>query len=226
MSDLSPLRDLINLETLDVRYTRVSDLSSLKDLQNLQNLYLSASKISDLSSLIYLKKIQHLRAHSTRICDLTPLHALGDLQLIDISRTLVADLSPVLPLIKKGVPVKWESHGEGILVKGCPFTNPPPEIVQQGNDTILRYFDEREKAGTDQIYEAKLLLIGEGGAGKTTLCRKLFDTTAELPKEQDSTRGIDIKPLYFDIANGKQFRLNIWDFAPAANLRAGDGCPG
>ncbi len=74
--------------------------------------------------------------------------------------------------------------GYGILVEGCPLSTPPVEIVKQGNKAILRYFDEREKAGTDQIYEAKLLLIGEGGAGKTSLCRKLFDTEAELPKKK------------------------------------------
>ncbi|MFN4257393.1 MAG: COR domain-containing protein, partial [Saprospiraceae bacterium] len=56
---------------------------------------------------------------------------------------------------------------------------------------------------------------GEGGAGKTSLCRKLFDPNAALPQEKDRTRGIDIQPMYFDVPGmtGKQFRLNIWDFA-------------
>ncbi|HLP95354.1 MAG TPA: COR domain-containing protein [Saprospiraceae bacterium] len=96
-----------------------------------------------------------------------------------------------------------------------PLTHPPVEIVSQGNAAILRYFEDLEKQGTDQIYEAKLLLIGEGSAGKTTLCRKLFDPNAPLPQEKDRTKGIDIHPLHFDIPakSGKQFRLNIWDFA-------------
>lgn len=92
---------------------------------------------------------------------------------------------------------------------------PPPEIIKQDLPAILRYFEDLEKSGEDQIYEAKLLLIGEGGAGKTTLCRKLFDPEAELPQEKDRTKGIDIHPLYFDIPGreDKPFRLNIWDFA-------------
>ena len=31
-------------------------------------------------------------------------------------------------------------EGNGIYVEDCPLTNPPPEIVKQGNDAILNYF--------------------------------------------------------------------------------------
>ncbi|MBL7794079.1 MAG: TIR domain-containing protein [Saprospiraceae bacterium] len=101
------------------------------------------------------------------------------------------------------------------ILHNNPLQAPPLEIVQQGNGAILRYFEDLEKEGEDQIYEAKLLLIGEGGAGKTSLCRKLFDPNAPLPQEKDRTKGIDIHPLYFDLPDqeSKQFRLNIWDFA-------------
>ncbi len=105
------------------------------------------------------------------------------------------------------------TYGGDIRAESCPLTTPPPEIIQQGNSAILRYFEQLEKSGTDQIFEAKLLLIGEGGAGKTSLCHKLFDPVAELPKEKDSTQGIDIWPLYFYIRDDRQFRLNVWDFA-------------
>lgn len=95
------------------------------------------------------------------------------------------------------------------------LATPPPEIVGQGRFAIQRYLEALINEGKDQIYEAKLLLIGEGGAGKTSLCRKLINPEAELPQEKDRTRGIDIHPLYFNLPDkpGKQFRLNIWDFA-------------
>jgi len=213
VSDLSPLLHLSNLQHLFFAETQVTELSPLSKLNNLEKLDFSVTQVSNLSSLSDLSNLQHLSFYETEISDLSPLSGLFNLELLDCRKTLVSDLLPLLPLLKKNITVKMEMYGGGIIVKDCPLTNPPIEVVNQGHYTILRYFDEREKAGTDQIYEAKLLLIGEGGAGKTTLCNKLFDIEAELPKEQDSTQGIDIKPYYFEIPNGNKFRLNVWDFA-------------
>jgi internalin A len=97
-------------------------------------------------------------------------------------------------------------------VSDCPLTNPPPEIVNQGNDAILNYIRERALAGVDHLYEAKVLIIGEGGAGKTSLLRRLYQPDQELPKESETTRGIAIYRHVFKLKNGKLFRLNVWDF--------------
>lgn len=213
ISDLSPLYKLVNLEQLFCYSTQVSDLSPLSGIASLRQLFCSNTPVSDLSPLYRLVNLKHLFCYFTQVSDLSPLSELLNLQKLSVYSTLVKDLSPLVPLIKKGIPVSMTTSGNGILVQGCPITTPPIEIIEQGRDSILRYFDEREKAGTDQILEAKLLLIGEGGAGKTSLCRKLFDVEAELPKEKDSTQGIDIKPLYFELSDNKKFRLNVWDFA-------------
>ena len=66
--------------------------------------------------------------------------------------------------------------------------------MKQGNDAILNYFAEREQGGVDHFYEAKMLILGEGGAGKTSLLRRLYQPGQPLPKESDTTRGIDISP--------------------------------
>jgi GTPase SAR1 family protein len=93
-----------------------------------------------------------------------------------------------------------------------PLTNPPNEIVKQGNAAILNYFDEQEAQGTDRLYEAKMLLIGEGGAGKTSLLRRLYQSGSPLPDENETTKGIDIYRHEFKLDNGRNFHLNVWDF--------------
>lgn len=211
--DLSPLKGLLNLKTIYVSYTQISDLSPLYALHNLQKLDASYSQITDLSPLKELQNLQEISISSTRVSNLLPLKDLKNLKKIYISSTQVSDLSPLLPIIKKEKQVKWSRWGGDINVENCPLTIPPPQIVKQGNTSIFRYFEQLEKEGIDYIFEAKLLLIGEGGAGKTSLCRKLFNPSVSLPKEEESTQGIDIQPLYFDMPDGKQFRLNIWDFA-------------
>ena len=87
------------------------------------------------------------------------------------------------------------------------------KIVRQGNDAVLSYFAERSKSGVDQLYEAKMLIVGEGGAGKTSLLRRLYQPGYPMPTEKESTKGIAIYRHSFQLKNGRTFRLNVWDFA-------------
>ncbi|MCB0528517.1 MAG: hypothetical protein KDC65_08590 [Saprospiraceae bacterium] len=133
---------------------------------------------------------------------------------LDISNTLVRDLSPIIPLIEKGLQVKWSSFNsiDSIFIEGCPLIHPPVEIAKLGNEAILRYFRERERSGTIKLMEARLLLVGQGASGKTTLRRKLLDANAEMPEKGDTTRGIEVEPLEFKTPEGDDFTLQIWDF--------------
>nr|WP_293112549.1 COR domain-containing protein [Moorena sp. SIO4G3] len=62
------------------------------------------------------------------------------------------------------------------------------------------------------MYEAKLLIVGEAGAGKTTLAKKIENPNYQLHKNEESTEGIDIIQWEFPLENGRDFRVNIWDF--------------
>ncbi|MER3477741.1 MAG: hypothetical protein C4287_16200 [Leptolyngbya sp. ERB_1_2] len=92
-----------------------------------------------------------------------------------------------------------------------PIVKPPVEIVRQGIDRIRDYYRQLRESETDTLYEAKLLIIGEAGAGKTTLAKKLQNQDYRLSTEQ-STEGIDIIQFLFPLENDRTFRVNIWDF--------------
>jgi len=151
---------------------------------------------------------------NNQIAAIDPLSQLS-LSTLNIANTGVADLSPLKPLILAGLPVKWSDspwEGPGIYVRDCPLTYPSPEIVQQGPEAVLNFFQEAEAQGLEQLFEAKLLIVGEGGAGKTSLLRRLFLPDMDLPPEEATTRGIDIHRHEFPMPNGRTFRLNTWDF--------------
>jgi len=126
---------------------------------------------------------------------------------------------------------------ENLWLRGNPIEIPPPEVVG-GYDKALgikeiekikNYFRQLEKEGRDYLYEAKLLIVGEAGAGKTSLQRKIKNPICKLPTDDDTTRGIEVVqwefPLPQDAPNvsagsigqelsskDKSFRVNIWDF--------------
>jgi len=69
VSDLSPLTELKNLETLWLRGAQVSDLTPLAELKSLRFLDLSGAQVRDLSPLWELKSLEELVLYDTQVGD-------------------------------------------------------------------------------------------------------------------------------------------------------------
>jgi GTPase SAR1 family protein len=69
---------------------------------------------------------------------------------------------------------------------------PSPAVILRGREDVLNFFREIESQGGDRLYEAKALLVGKGGAGKTSLLRRLCHPELPLPEQDESTRGIEV----------------------------------
>ena len=80
LSDLMPLKDLGNLQQLDISNTQVSNLIPLKSLGNLKMLDVRSTKVSDLIPLKDLSNLQVLYIADTQVSDLLPLKDLSNLQ--------------------------------------------------------------------------------------------------------------------------------------------------
>ena len=213
VSDLSPLAGLTNLKYLDCSMAQVSDLSPLSKLLNFKDLYCSDTQVSDLSPLAGLTRLEYLDCSDTQVSDLSPLSELNHLREIHASRTQVYDLLPLRDKINFGLEVRYNDLiGHGIHLKDCPLTSPPVAIAQQGNAAILRWFAENRRVGTQKVNEARLLLLGQGGSGKTTLKEKLRDKNAPMPLPDDTTRGINIELLPHTCGDGSDFTVHVWDF--------------
>jgi small GTP-binding protein len=91
-----------------------------------------------------------------------------------------------------------------------------PKILNKKEIAKIVRYHEQLRAGEDYIYEAKVLIVGEPKAGKTTLFRKLQDpgyspreATAE---EKESTIGVQIEVLEFPYNEKNTFKAHLWDF--------------
>eukprot|EP00966_Prymnesium_polylepis_P075479 1750671-Prymnesium_polylepis.1 len=79
----------------------VTDLAPLGELNQLQSLFLGSTQIADVSPLRSLENLRYLDVNNTRVHDLSSISCLTNLEELDVGRTYrVTDLSPIIRLDK------------------------------------------------------------------------------------------------------------------------------
>ncbi len=225
---------LHNLTTLHLSYNQLSKLpTDFNQLHNLATLHLTNNQLSELpTDFNQLHNLTRLNFRYNQISKLpNDFFRLGKLEQVDISQNqlteIPADITPTpnltqldlsgnkiasLPtdITRLDLPILWKASGswdeKGVFLKGNPLESPPVEIVKQGAAAVRAYFQAPE---TRPLNEVKVLLIGDGGAGKTSLLKKLLGKRFD-PKES-KTHGVNIDDLTMDKA-GQPLRVRLWDF--------------
>jgi GTP-binding nuclear protein Ran len=67
----------------------------------------------------------------------------------------------------------------------------------------------------EQTQELKLILVGDGGVGKTTFVKR--HVTGEFEKKYIATQGVEVHPMEFSTTKGK-IKFNVWDTAGQEKL--------
>ena len=174
--------NLTNLTRLDLHSNQLTSLpESLGNLTNLTELYLSENQLISLPE---------------------SLGNLTNLTKLDLRRNELTSLPESIANLTNLKVLKLTTN---------PIETPPIEIARKGLKAIKEYFRQIQEEGKDYIYEAKLLIVGEGGAGKTTLAKKIESPDYQLNPDEESTEGIDIIQWSFPYKEST-FRVNIWDF--------------
>ena len=152
---------------------------------------------------------------SNQISDYSFLENLTGLQSLDLRGNKISDIKPLLPLIKWGAPVSTEFLGTGIKIHNNPISTPPMSIVEKGREAVLNWFEQIEE-GEEPLFETKLMILGQGGAGKTTLANLQLDPNYIVePGKIDSTLGIVVhkgKEFQHQNMNHQKIKAHLWDF--------------
>ncbi len=189
-----PALSSLDLEINDLAYLP----DSLREARELKVLLLGWNRFNGIPSGVWeLASLEHLGLEGCRLTEIP-----SDILRLKRLKTLELDSDPGFPQ---------------------EIVSPPPEIVSGGPDAIRRYWLQERDVGVDYLAEAKLLIVGESGAGKTSLAKKILDPGYALDSDEDSTEGISVSPWRFPASvrvrdqDGehlleRDFRVNIWDF--------------
>jgi len=215
--DVSPLTPLIKLTTLDLSENQIPDISPLELLIKLTTLDLSENQISDISPLKPITNLRTLYLRSNQITDISALNLkeLKQIKELDLRNNKISHLPQ--EIVDLNIKIKWEYHyTSGINLYGNPLENPPVEIIKQGTESVKNYFKELEEESV-RLLQSKLLIVGNGEVGKTTLMKKLKDNNfkVEVGKEE-TTHGINIVPwvlqCLFVENDAEEVKIHFWDF--------------
>jgi internalin A len=166
-------------------------LGTLENLIQLQTLNLSNNKLTLLPEF---------------------LGNLTNLEQLDLSNNALTDLPSSLAQLGEIRDLGFD----GLILFGNPLNPALQSAYDQGLDAVKAYLRSLAE-NAEPLYEAKLVLVGEGNVGKTTLLKALRGKQDEAPQENElTTHGIKIDiqglPLPHPEKEGVKIQLNTWDF--------------
>ena len=181
------IRQLTNLASLFLSSNQITVIpADIGQLTNLTELFLANNQITVIPADIgQLTNLTELNLEQNRISDIP--HALFELSSLTM-----------LNLRNNPLPISPEILGSSQLGKE---TGTPDEIF-----SYLRQLHSGERR---QLNEAKLLLIGQGSAGKTSLINRLIHN--RYNPQEPQTDGLNVTTWPVGI-NTQEVRMNVWDF--------------
>ncbi|MCI0610691.1 MAG: ADP-ribosylation factor-like protein, partial [Anaerolineae bacterium] len=107
-------------------------------------------------------------------------------------------------------------HLEQLNLRDNPLNPALQSAYDQGLPALKAYLRSLEQ-NAEPLYEAKLVLVGEGNVGKTTLLKALKGKEGAAPQEHEpTTHGVEIDihglRLLHPAKDGVEIQLNAWDF--------------
>ncbi|MBD2596211.1 leucine-rich repeat domain-containing protein [Nostoc spongiaeforme FACHB-130] len=201
------LANLTNLTQLDLSSNQITEIpEALANLTNLTQLDLSSNQITEIPEAIAkLTNLTHLYLSRNQITQIPEAIAqLTNLTHLYLSENQITEIPEVLESLQKL---------EKLDLRGNPLPI-SPEILGSSDEIglveeIFNYLQLLRSGEVRPLNEAKILLVGQGSVGKTSLIERLIRN--QYDKNQPQTDGLNVQTWNVHI-NSKDIRLNVWDF--------------
>ena len=224
---------IYKINLLDLSLNSVPN--SVTSFEKLEILEMSSNNINKIPEKIRdLRQLRKLNLNSNQLSDIKALAGLPQLEGLSLNNNQITEIPEQLVLLE---------HLKEIEIEGNPVETPPYDICLGGLDGIRSWYQsagkiyqdtqgrwrlvEDQKSSVDMVplHEIKMILIGNGNVGKTSLTLRLMDRTASLPTQQERTHGLANyrweKSIQIPGSRvPRSFRFNIWDFGGQGKFRA------
>ncbi len=199
------IRQLTNLTHLFLSNNFLSDLPlEIGQLTNLTYLFLSNNDLSSLPlEIAQLTKLTELDLSNNDLSSLPPqIRKLTNLTELDLSFNNLSSLPPQIIQLTNLIELDLRENSLPPI---------PPEISKyfQEPANIINYYLSLQSNQTKPLHEAKMLLVGQGGVGKTSLRERLIRD--KYDPRRNKTDGIDIENWTIEV-DERELQVNIWDF--------------
>ncbi len=207
LTNLPPeIGKLINLAELNLNQNKLITLPpQIGGLGRLTSLDLGGNNLKTLPSAIEkIRNLVTLNLSNNRLTTLPPgICRLRNLKILDLRGNQLTTLPDEIRQLR--------------LKKLCLAGNPlpiPPEVLmtlQDRPEELLQYYFKIETDNLKKraLNEAKILIVGQGAVGKTSLIKRLAEDRFD-PMET-KTEGVDIDHWQLTIEDA-DILLNVWDF--------------
>lgn len=232
---------LDRLQYLDLRNNRLDSLPpEVGQLSGLRTLHLRNNRLCGLPPEIgKLTQLRALHMRNNRLASL-PLEIgeLAQMQTLDLRNNELTSLPSEIGELAQMLSLQLGDNqlqslppeiGKlsrlwALYLHGSDALGLPPEILgpgpNEGNPArpaeILEFYFRGGAESTQPLLEAKVLVVGQGGVGKTSLVARLVADTFDADAFEDNrakTEGIDIVRWQVESKEGTDpIRVNIWDF--------------
>lgn len=209
-NDLTDLPDeighLVQLTFLTLSKNALVNLpESIARLRNLLILDLSSNQLTEVpKSVAHLSALRTLDLSNNAISHLPEAFYLPSLSRLSLAGNRLKLLPPSL---------RHHPTLQYLNLEGNSRLRLPPELSASSGgklgsaSVILDYYFQQ--GPLQPLNEAKMILVGRGGVGKTSLVNRLVHNRFDL--HESKTDGISITPWQLPLAR-ENVRLNIWDF--------------
>jgi internalin A len=203
---------LANLQTLSLQDNQLRAIpAELGQLANLQTLSLQDNQLAAIPA--ELGQLVNLDLSGNQLAAIpAELGRLADWRTLNLSPNRLDNFPE--PREIRWALTAFYLHGNSALGLPRELLGPTAEEVglnnlSPANPAEILEYDARTKANGRPLNEAKLILVGKGAVGKSSLVEKLIHGTFVHGKAK--TEGINIERWELPLG-GDPVRLNVWDF--------------
>lgn len=228
------LPEMKELQTLNLTYNHLISLpKSIGRLKKLKLLFLGWNQLKTLpEELGELKKLENLALHRNQFNSVPEvLRELRKLKRVSLESNNLITLPnwlfelPTFTSLDARPNLEEDWQDKMIMLGDNPIESPPLSVLAQGMEATRTWFRESKKQNSKRLLEAKIVIVGAGESGKTTLINKLKDENYPVPDKNIRTEGIEVwqwplkgkkkwkSPPMFGTLAGRRFTRILTNFS-------------